>query len=243
VKFTYRLAWERGTGPCGYGCSETDIGRTGHSSSSMLSDLHWTCSIGCGNSPVKIGGINYTLTSLSQHSNGWEQGEGFFMYELKDHDQYSVILENIPWTLSNGSTASSLGIMKTVVDLSIRGDTRKPNGSPYASLPSIIGIQYNCSTTIKLPVNDPDGDLIRCRLADTDECGAGCSNVPSNTIILDQENCTLTVSASASTLYIKDLKYHLTLVMEDFPRYFLDFGGRNLTSRNRISAVPLQVSR
>ncbi|KAL3874866.1 hypothetical protein ACJMK2_037823, partial [Sinanodonta woodiana] len=240
VTFTYRLAWERGTGPCGYGCSETDIGRTGNSSSSMLSDLHWTCSIGCGASPVKIGGINYTLTSVSQHSNGWEQGEGFFKYELKDHDQYSIILENIPWTPNNGSSASSLGIMKAVVDLSIRGDTHKPNGSPYASLPSIIGIPYNCSTTITLPVNDPDGDLVQCRWADADECGAGCSNVPPNTIILDQMNCTLTVSASASTLNIIDFKYRLTLVVEDFPRNFLDFGGRNLSSSNRISAVPVQ---
>ncbi|KAK3611459.1 hypothetical protein CHS0354_032740 [Potamilus streckersoni] len=241
VKFTYRLSWEKGTGPCGTGCTEADIKRSGDVSIPMLRGLHWICTSSIGT--VQVGDVNYIMTSISRKQNGWEQGEGFFLHKFNGTGPFSVSLENFSWVPHISSTAPSIGYMKTDVNLNIRGDTGKANGSPYASLPSIIGIQYNCISIIKLPVDDPDGDLIRCRWAEPQECRTGCTNVPvpPNTVILDRVECTLTVSAHASAGYLPDQNYRITLVVEDFPEYVLDFGGQNLTRRHRMSSVPLQV--
>ncbi|KAL3874862.1 hypothetical protein ACJMK2_037819, partial [Sinanodonta woodiana] len=240
VKFTFRIAWEKGTGPCGPGCTEADIKMTGDVSLPMLRGLQWKCT--SGNANVQLGDVNYIMTSISRKPNGWEQGEGFFKHRPIGTGPFSVSLENFSWVPPNSSASSSLGYIKTVVNLNIRGDTKKPNGSPYASLPSVIGIQYNCISTIKLPVDDPDADLIRCRWAEPEECRMGCTNVPPNTVILDRVACTLTVHAHASAGYLPNQNYRLTLVVEDFPEYVLDFGGQNLTRRHMMSSVPLQFS-
>lgn len=39
-------------------------------------------------------------------------------------------------------------------------------------------IPFGCPTTIILPVEDPDADDIRARVAYPDECGGACTSLP-----------------------------------------------------------------
>jgi len=43
-----------------------------------------------------------------------------------------------------------------------------------------------CTRSIKLPVEDPDGDKVRCRWSTVAECGHACTNTPVNTVWLDE---------------------------------------------------------
>ena len=75
------MNFDLGTGPCGSGCSATDIGSktvTGR----PFSDTYWTCSVGCLNN-VTGSDLNYVVTAIGDNP-GWEQGENIFQQRMTD---------------------------------------------------------------------------------------------------------------------------------------------------------------
>ncbi|KAJ8298039.1 hypothetical protein KUTeg_024570 [Tegillarca granosa] len=74
------MTWEKGTGPCGTGCSLSDIGNLG-SLTTELASLSWNCTQGCGNS-TKLNDVNYYTTTTSSLMSGYEQGENYFLVTL-----------------------------------------------------------------------------------------------------------------------------------------------------------------
>ena len=45
-------------------------------------------------------------------------------------------------------------------------------------------IAFGCSTHIRLPADDPDGDIVRCRWSQPTECRQACANVPTDAVKL-----------------------------------------------------------
>ena len=83
-----------------------------------------------------------------------------------------------------GSTWS----VATTVDLRTRPDNSTINSSPTSGTAPIIRLQQSCTYTLPIHVDDPDGDVVRCRWAQNgapdkiiddpsfsnDECGGVC---------------------------------------------------------------------
>ncbi|KAL3858270.1 hypothetical protein ACJMK2_012866 [Sinanodonta woodiana] len=241
ILFTYRLAWQKSTGPCGAGCDESIIGLHGDVSNPPLSNLTWQCSINCGS---KWGpwDVNYFITSVSLRSDGWEQGEGSFQHIFNDTGPFKVWLKYFPWIPSGRAPVSEIGYMHTVVDLRKRSDTNRTNSSPYVSLPSIIGVRLNYSTVIELPVYDPDGDTVRCRWSDPQECDNACTNVPNNTVILNKVNCSIIINAYSFHGYSSNVTYRLTIMVEDFPKMNITLGYDAKNKETSLSSIPVQLT-
>ncbi|XP_078323267.1 uncharacterized protein LOC111124714 [Crassostrea virginica] len=242
VRFTYRLTWVKGTGPCGSSCSERSLYTQGTLPPYLLG-LQWACTTGCGSSSVILHDVNYIVTSVSSNSSGWEQGEDFFFYNFIWPGPFTVTLEGIPW-----EGTSKTGRLQTLVDLGIRNDTATiinpavPNASPIAAVQPTVGVQYSCDTKIFIPVSDPDADTVKCRLATSAECGGVCTNLPISGFTLDVGKCTLTISASRWNGYKADVDYHVTLMVEDYPDYTIKVGTTIRSIRRPISKIPLQFT-
>ncbi|XP_052221669.1 uncharacterized protein LOC127838137 [Dreissena polymorpha] len=148
VKYTYRLAWEKGTGPCGPGCNISDVGKEVSHLSPEIASLKWVDGNG-----TTLHNVSYVLTSVSQSNlNGWEQEEAIF--KLFD---------------------------------------------PPSSIH--VRIAQNCISVLEIPVEDPDGDKVRCRFSVPSECGGGCTNLPSNSVLLDSVG---SGAVSSNTLQCSD---------------------------------------
>ena len=94
IRFSYRLTWEKGSGPCGPSCSRAQMGTnvTGFVNSSLWSDLRWKYSDGIQSG--NLSDVNYYVTSISKLSTlGWEQGENSFYDNgiLSPNTSYKVL--------------------------------------------------------------------------------------------------------------------------------------------------------
>ncbi|XP_060065877.1 uncharacterized protein LOC132546185 [Ylistrum balloti] len=233
IRFVYRMTWEKGTGPCGSSCSSADLISKSHLPPS-LNSLSWKCTSGCTGSPV-LGDVNYFLTSVSNEVPGWEQGEDQFFYNLTGTGPYSISIEGLSWP-----NATDLGRMVTSVNLGVRNDTNVSNASPIAAVPPSVGIPFDCESVISLPIEDPDADTVRCRLATSMECGDACTDLPR--FVLNEENCTLTVHTTISNGYQPNTLYRVTVMIEDFPDYTISVGNEIKNPRHCLSKIPLQFA-
>ncbi|XP_060065876.1 integrin beta-like protein E [Ylistrum balloti] len=230
VRFTYRLTWEKGTGPCGPGCSQASVGQSG-TLSLPLTILSWSCTSGCnGNS--KLHDANYVTTSVGAGASSWEQGEGSFLFTPpKANGKYEIMLSPLRWS----TQANGPGQLQTTVDLRIRSDTNLPNASPIAAVQPSIGVPSGCRKTIALPVVDPDADITKCRLAGPTECGMACTTLTG--IHIDNDKCTVTVPDT-----LTKGEYRLAVVVEDFPRSIIQLGGATSNLNKPLSVVPIQLT-
>ncbi|XP_053400635.1 uncharacterized protein LOC123559098 [Mercenaria mercenaria] len=110
-------------------------------------------------------------------------------------------------------------------NLDIREDKDIINSSPTAEIMPIIRLQYGCSHIIKIPVQDPDNDVVRCRLAKgEEECGDVCSGFPNSH--LDNDACTIYYEAKYKLGW-----YAVALQVEDF---------MDINSTTPFSSIPVQ---
>ncbi|XP_069129220.1 uncharacterized protein [Argopecten irradians] len=230
VRFTYRMTWEKGSGPCGTGCSQASINKAG-TLPLPLTISSWTCTVGCSGTK-KLHDVNYITTSVGSAASSWEQGEGSFLWTPPvPNGKYEITLSPLRWS----TQANGPGQLKTTVDLRTRSDTNLPNASPIAAVQPTIGIPAGCMKTVALPVIDPDADRIKCRLAGPSECGAACTTDPG--IHIDHNKCTATFPAS-----LKKGDYRLTVVVEDYPRSAIKLGSATSGYNQPLSNVPLQLT-
>ena len=55
-----------------------------------------------------------------------------------------------------------------------RPDTGTVNASPVSAVIPLMRLRTGCEYSIRIHIEDPDGDLTRCRLAEESECEDGC---------------------------------------------------------------------
>nr|XP_011453901.2 uncharacterized protein LOC105346853 [Crassostrea gigas] len=238
ARLTYRLVWERGSGPCGQSCSAQDVGNYLSSLPPTLSSLKWRCTTGCQSANQDLHDVSYTLTAVSDDlTSGWEQGEQYFLYSgMEINNTYQVTLSGYE------VLAPSLGLGKMVAafDFGIRNDTGVPNASPISAVPATLGVQFGCTTVINIPAEDPDADSVRCRLATPEECGNACTNAPN--ITLNWETCSVSIPATTQDGYEPNRKYVITVMVEDYPDYTISVGDQVRSIRKPISKIPSQFT-
>ncbi|CAH1268827.1 Hypp4004 [Branchiostoma lanceolatum] len=101
---------------------------------------------------------------------------------------------------------------RTLVDLRPRSDTGEPNSSPITASAPVVRITQECDAVIRIPVEDPDGDAVRCRWGiGSAECGDVCGALPN--VTLDEGTCTLHYNAAGG---LATGWWAVALVLEDF---------------------------
>uniref|UniRef100_K1RUI2 Uncharacterized protein n=1 Tax=Magallana gigas TaxID=29159 RepID=K1RUI2_MAGGI len=211
-RLTYRLVWERGSGPCGQSCSAQDVGNYLSSLPPTLSSLKWRCTTGCQSANQDLHDVSYTLTAVSDDLT---------------LSGYEVLAPSL-----------GLGKMVAAFDFGIRNDTGVPNASPISAVPATLGVQFGCTTVINIPAEDPDADSVRCRLATPEECGNACTNAPNITL---NWTCSVSIPATTQHGYEPNRKYVITVMVEDYPDYTISVGDQVRSIRKPISKIPSQV--
>ena len=69
--------------------------------------------------------------------------------------------------------------LSTELRLSRRTDNRRINSSPVSATFPVIRVQSGCPQDIRIPMEDPDGDVVQCSWArGTSNCGDFCEAFP-----------------------------------------------------------------
>ena len=78
-------------------------------------------------------------------------------------------------------------LLSAIVNLTRRADNGKINSSPVSRSPAMLRWQEGCPQSIRIPVEDPDGDVVRCRWATYSESAISSGSFPYGT--LDEVLC------------------------------------------------------
>ena len=94
--------------------------------------------------------------------------------------------------------------------MSKRSDTGRINSTPRTISTPLLRLQANCNHKIRIPVTDPDNDIVRCRWAvGSTECGGICGGFPGAE--LDPDSCSITYTANQGVGYLAT-----AIIIEDF---------------------------
>ena len=150
--------------------------------------------------------MSYICTDFSSEEN-WSFGEHRLMYNFTATvgDIVAIGFVGRDWI----APFSSSWNISTTFSLTRRNDTGRINSSPRAITAPIIRLQEGCNHTIALAVNDPDGDIIRCRWAEGSECAGICNQFPGAD--LDPYSCTIKYQANRGARF-----WAAALMIEDF---------------------------
>ena len=137
--------------------------------------------------------MNYLCTDFSVTEN-WSFGENRLTHTFQALSTVTIGYSSCCWI----APFSSRWNIATTFSTLIRNDTGRINSSPRAITAPVIRIQQGCNATIQIPVNDPDGDIIRCRLAQGSECAGVCDRFLA--AVLDPVSCSLSYDATKQSL-------------------------------------------
>ena len=174
------------------------------------------CQYGCSGI---IANLPFRCTRVSVQDD-WVFG----VYSLIHNFSSSNTRDSI--TIGNTGCCYLVGGMynvSTTFRLARRNDTNKINSTPRTSVDPVIRVQEGCNHTIILHVNDPDGDVVRCRWACSRESGGICNNNTGAT--LDPTSCAITYKANRRLGY-----KGVAVMIEDF----------SPNSRQPLSSVAFQ---
>ncbi|CAN0352127.1 unnamed protein product [Lampetra planeri] len=121
------------------------------------------------------------------------------------------------------------------LDVRRRSDSGRPNTPPWAALPLVLRISSRCLRPLRVSTWDEDGDLVRCRYATQEECGACDAAVPGITL---HEECAFTFGSSRHAV---PGKFVVSVVVEDFPTSS-SVGPNGPAKARALSSVPLQFT-
>ena len=76
--------------------------------------------------------------------------------------------------------------MSTSVNLTRRADNGRINSSPISGSSAIVRFPENCPQSIRIPVEDPDGDVVKCRYSTSLESEFNSDSFPHG--VLDEVN-------------------------------------------------------
>ena len=77
-------------------------------------------------------------------------------------------------------------LVSASVNLNRRSDNGRINSSPVSRSPAIVQWQEGCLQSLRIPVEDPDGDVVKCRWASLKESSINNDSFPYGT--LDEVN-------------------------------------------------------
>ena len=216
----FHISWRRSSGAAFCNQSVIDSGNL------IGPNGNINCLHGCSESP--IANVTFMCTAYSIEED-WSFGERQFIYTFNEN--YDVILAYTGegWI---SPFSSSLGIL-THFSMTRRNDTGRINSTPRPITSPVIRIQENCNHKIRIPVTDPDKDIVRCRWAVgeaecggiCDECGSVCCGFPG--AYLDPDSCSIMYTANqgvgyrAAAIMIEDFIPGSTVPMSSVGLQFL----------------------
>ena len=158
-----------------------------------------------------ISNVSFMCTDFSIEED-WSFGERRINYRF---DQFYFFGERpditIAFTGYNwiGPLHSDWSIL-TSFSMTRRNDTGRINSTPRAITSPVIRLQENCNYKIRIPVTDPDNDIVRCRWAvGFAECGEICDGFPE--AYLETKSCSIVYTANQSVGYRA-----VAIMIEDF---------------------------
>ncbi|XP_052275419.1 uncharacterized protein LOC127874823 isoform X2 [Dreissena polymorpha] len=197
-----------------------------------LSGYKWTCAKGCSTSLTVSGFDGVYFTEVKNYTGAmWEAGD-----ETKAFNFGATVTSEIELELSfqNGSTPYQTMLSeRAMLTLATRNDTNRTNMSPSLVVFPMYSVPLGCSITINLHPYDGDGDFVTCRLTHP---LPGCK--------LNQDSCTLTMSATGANGYVVDGIYSGEVIAEDYneEKVTLSKGGNSVISKGPFSRVPIMIS-
>ena len=160
-------------------------------------------------------------TDFSIEEN-WSFGERQFNYTFSGGPNITIAFTGYNWISPFRARWSIL----TSFTMATRNDTGRINSTPRAITSPGLRLQENCNHTIRIPVYDPDNDIIRCRLAvGYAECDGICGGFPGAD--LDLESCSIMYTANqgvgfkAAAIVIEDFLPGSTVPMSSVGLQFL----------------------
>ena len=161
------------------------------------------CQQGCLVSTISD--VFYMCTDFSIEED-WSFGERRLTYTFSGGPNIIIAFTGYAWVHPFHSSWSIL----TSFTMATRNDTGRINSTPRAITSPGLRLQENCSYTIRIPVTDPDNDIVRCRWAmGNAECGGICGGFQG--AYLDPESCSIMYTANQGVGYRA-----AAIVIEDF---------------------------
>ena len=177
------------------------------------------CLHGCSES--SIANVSFRCTAYSIEED-WSFGERRFTYTFNETSNITIAFTGPYWIEPFDSKSSILTSFSTVKC----NDTGRINSTPRSITTPLLRLQANCNHIIRIPVTDPDNDIVRCRWAvGKDECGSICGGFPGAD--LDPETCSITYTANqgvgfkAAAIVIEDFLPGSTVPMSSVGLQFL----------------------
>ncbi|XP_063398968.1 uncharacterized protein LOC134683591 [Mytilus trossulus] len=202
VKISYRLAFRRSFSSNFY-CDAATI------SSLLPGEEALQCLYGCSGNIVPS--MSYYCTDFSADED-WSSGEHTVVYKfpVSTSNIYHFGYISSAWIpLAEGGSGWS---MRTAANLTVRMDTGQINSSPISAMKPITRMKHGCQYSIHIPVQDDDGDKVKCRWSTKtryDECGGVCQTLSDS--VLDEISCILHYNATKSIGW-----YAVAVQLEDF---------------------------
>jgi hypothetical protein len=85
-------------------------------------------------------------------------------------------------------------------------------GSPVSSMPAVLQMKQGVTNTVPLPISDPDGDAVTCRLATAGESGISTQPTAGGQAIAVSSGCQLSWNASGTS---NGQKYAVAIILEE----------------------------
>ncbi|KAK2559237.1 Integrin beta-like protein A [Acropora cervicornis] len=186
------------------------------------------CSSGsCGSRTIANTGFQCTDFSVDED---WTMGENNFTYTFPSvSKEWVVSYQGCCWISSLVKYPDGNWLVSTTVNLTRRSDTGRINSSPVSKSPAIIRFKEGCPQSFRIPVEDPDDDVVKCRWATYSESSRQTDSFPHG--VIDERACLLQYNGRNRTAGT----FAVALTLEDFPEGTTDF-----SSITRFSAVGLQ---
>ncbi|XP_078375949.1 uncharacterized protein LOC144659409 isoform X1 [Oculina patagonica] len=222
MRFTFRLAFRRSSVYCEQ--STIDQG-------SLIGGGSWTASCTDASNPqcasTTIASTAFHCTDYST-TEDWSMGENNFTYTFPSIDEeWSVSYSACCWIYLTRGGGSWL--VTTALNLTRRADNGRINSSPVSRSAAFVRFLEGCPQSLRIPVEDPDGDVVRCRFSTYSESNFNSDSFPYG--VLDEISCVLKYEGANGTAGT----YAVALTLEDFPA-----GTTNFNSVRPFSAVGLQ---
>ena len=200
MEIFYHISWRR-TFVNGTFCNATTIANMDALGLGALE-----CQFGCGG---RISPMNYFCTDFSVVED-WSFGENRLTHTFQALPSITIGFTGSAWI----APFSGPWNISTTFSTLIRNDTGTINSSPQAITAPVIRLQQRCNMTFQIPVSDPDGDTIRCRLAQGSECKRICNGFPA--AVLDEASCSLSYNPTLLPDPLPTQIQAVAVMIEDF---------------------------
>ena len=201
VDVTQRYGWRRSYGRNTY-CDASTI-----ASGQIIADVGYLrCIVGCpGSLSVGVYCTDFSVTG------DWTVGERVQRVWLPFAPVIEASFASTAWIDGLVKGGGSGWEVRAKLNLNAILAKRTENSSPETKMTPIVNLLHGCNHTIAIPVEDADGDVVRCRWAESrfGECGGVCQALPG--AVLNGRDCTIFYSATGAAGL-----YAVAIQIEDF---------------------------